>query len=427
MGHFSDLAIQEAESGINAATIEGRRVCRECFADEHIRNEVSRAAEAQECDYCGAKGDAVEAAPLAGVVQFILNQIDHEYASADQSLPVDPDTKERMFPEDEFDTRTMLELHVDLQLPRDDDGSLMEDIARALPEQDWCLRDPLSVRDDEAIASSWEAFKRIVMHERRFFFLGHRDEALEYDLRWGEARYDPSELLEAIGRFARNHGLLARMDRGTPWYRIQRMEPGEADFDARRMGPPPLEHAMLPNRMSPVGIPMFYGAAEKETALVEVAEEDDRYACARFEILDDLMVLDVRQPPEVPSLFDPEHARDRAIAMFMRSFVEDFASPIDRERRAHLDYLPTQVVTEYVRTMVTAEEDEPISGVLYRSSRDGGDAVVLFATTEAVAIEGDDTSGWLAMNGYEEIDHTIGGAEGAPDRDPAPPDTMAAS
>ena len=411
MGYWSDQAIRESETRINRETIKDRRVCQACFGDRHIREVINRESDAQRCDYCGSEGETVSAAPLANIVEFILTQLEHEYASADQTLPRDPETKERMFPEDEFDTRTMLELYVGLSLPNDHDGALVGDIAGALPEQDWCLINPLGVRDDEAIGSSWDAFKRIVMHERRFFFHRHQDKALRYDLTWGQARYDPTELLEAIGQFAQGHGLLAHIAKGTAWYRVQSMNPGEANFDARRMGPPPIEHANLPNRMSPVGIPMFYGAAEKETALAEVASAPGRFACGRFEAMEDIVVLDVRRAPDIPSLFDPDLAKDRAIARFMQSFVEDFGKPIDRERRPHIDYLPTQVVTEHVRTSVRGEGNEPIAGVLYRSSKDGGDAIVLFATSDDVVVDDSDgSSAWLNMTDYEEIDHQPQGA-----------------
>lgn len=412
MGYWSDRAIRDAETGINREAIKDRRVCQACFEDRHIREAIERNCDTDHCDYCGANGEAVAAAPLASVVEFILGQLELEYAAADQTLPRDPETKERMFPEDEFDTRTMLELYVDLGLPNDDDGTLIADISEALPEQDWCLINPLGVRDDEAIGSSWNAFKHIVMHERRFFFHRYQDEALEYGLTWGEARYDPSDLLDAIGHFARDHGLLTRLPKGTSWYRVQSMQAKDTNFDARRMGPPPLEHANLPNRMSPVGIPMFYGAAETETALAEVAADVGRFACGRFETLRDIVVLDVRQPTEIPSLFDPNLAKDRAIAKFMQSFIEEFSKPIDREQRPHIDYLPTQVVTEYVRTMMSADNDQPIEGVLYRSSRNGRDAVVLFATNEDVVASNDDSSAWLNMIEYQEVDFSPKGEKG---------------
>ncbi|RYY25386.1 MAG: RES domain-containing protein [Sphingomonadales bacterium] len=409
MGHFSDLAAREAEQPLNLKGIEGRRVCSTCFGDPHLAKVVEENADANKCDYCGEAGGDVIAGPLSAVMEFMLPQIELEYASADQALPRDPETKGRMFPEDEFDTRDLLESYIELELPNDYKGRLMEDIASAMPDQDWCFVNPLGTPDDEAIGNSWDAFKTVIKHRRRFFFLQHKDQELEQGLSWGDAAYNVPDLLERIGAFARDHGLITRLKAGSRWVRVQELGEGEHGFDPRRMGPPPYAKADMPNRMSPAGVPMFYGAADLSTALAEVADTKAGFACGTFETLKDIMVLDVRTAPDVPSLFDPEKAKDRATAMFMHSFIDDFRAPIDRKLRPHVDYLPTQVVTEYFRTSVASADDEPIFGVVYASTKNGQDAIVLFAENGDV-VDGapdcePDNEEWLRMAEYTEIDH----------------------
>ncbi|TPE60429.1 hypothetical protein FJQ54_10435 [Sandaracinobacter neustonicus] len=176
----------------------------------------------------------------------MLPQIELEYASADQSLPNDPETGERMFPEDEFDTSDLVETYLELELPNDSKGMLVADIVGAMPEQDWCLVYPLSTGDDEAIGNSWDEFKSIVKHRRRFFFLQHRDSNLEYGVSRGEAAYNIPDLLERIGRFASDHGLISRLNAGSRWLRVQEMGEDEHNFGPRRMGPPPFELANCP-------------------------------------------------------------------------------------------------------------------------------------------------------------------------------------
>lgn len=409
MGYFSEQSIKEQEQRLNLRTIRGKKVCSACFADPHIAKFVADHANAKACDYCGETGDAVAAASLVDVLEYMLAQIDLEYSSADQSLPRDPETKERMFPEDEFDAYELLDNHIELELPNDDKGKLMGDIASALSDQDWCLAEPLRARDDEMIGNSWDKFKTVVKHRRRFFFLQHKDPDLEQDLDWGEAAYNIPDLLERIAQFTRDHGLIVRLEAGTRWHRVQQMGEGEQDFGPRRMGPPPYEKADIPNRMSPAGVPMFYGAADLATALAEVAQSEARFACGTFETLKDVLILDVRKAPGVPSLFDRKHAKDRATAMFMHSFIDDFRAPIDRKLRPHVDYLPTQVVTEYFRTSVTSADNEPILGILYSSTKNGRDAIVLFAENGDV-VDGPpdgepDENEWLRMVDYAEVDH----------------------
>ncbi len=229
MGHFSDLAIKLAERRVRPEAAGGRRVCSSCFSDPHLAAFVVSAADGHVCDYCDAGGEDVSAAALEVVVEYMLGQIDLEYASADEALPRDPETKGRMFGEEEFDTRELLEGHVELDLPNDD-GRLMGDIAGTLPEQDWCRLNPLGVRDDEAIGNSWTAFRTVVSHRRRFFFLQQPDPELSRDVAWGEAAFSIPELLDRIAAFAAAKGLLVTMPAGSAWVRCQAMRDGETAF-----------------------------------------------------------------------------------------------------------------------------------------------------------------------------------------------------
>jgi len=98
----------------------------------------------------------------------------------------------------------------------------------------------------------------------------------------------------------------------------------------------------------------------------------------------------------------------------MRDFLEDFRKPIARNGGEHIEYVPTQVVTEYVRTVAKCG-GKAIDGILYASARKEGEtAVVLFADTHAVAdpqmeSKHDDAEAlefsvtWLDMTDYREV------------------------
>jgi RES domain len=54
--------------------------------------------------------------------------------------------------------------------------------------------------------------------------------------------------------------------------------------------------------------------------------------------------------------------------IFMNRFLPDFSSPIERDDRIHIDYVPTQVITEYLRDAKLGG-DPPVEGIKYRSAR----------------------------------------------------------
>jgi hypothetical protein len=71
------------------------------------------------------------------------------------------------------------------------------------------------------------------------------------------------------------------------------------------------------------------------------------------------------------------------LSKFLRGFLDDFTQPIDREDRSHIDYVPTQIVTEYFRRVFVLEDGKSLDGIVYPSSKANGHAaVVLFATND---------------------------------------------
>jgi RES domain len=98
--------------------------------------------------------------------------------------------------------------------------------------------------------------------------------------------------------------------------------------------------------MSPAGISMFYGSDDKQTTLAEMPALPKYYAIGTFETLGPLRVLDLTKV-KYPSIFDDDEKADYDWLLFMSHFLRDFSSPIKRDDDIHIDYVPTQVVTEY--------------------------------------------------------------------------------
>lgn len=124
--------------------------------------------------------------------------------------------------------------------------------------------------------------------------------------------------------------------------------------------------------MAPAGVPMFYAALDEQTALAEARDANPKataLSAGRFELRRPLLVVDLSTTPDVPSLFDEDLGRLRWAFIFLRFFAEAISEPYVRDDRIHIEYVPTQVVTEWFRHRFDAERPEPIIGVMYRSSR----------------------------------------------------------
>ena len=169
----------------------------------------------------------------------------------------------------------------------------------------------------------------------------------------------------------------------TELYRVRIHNEEESPDTASSLGTVPIDKAIYSNRMSPAGIPMFYGALDPDTALKEtlnrIADTDKVASIATFITLKEINVLDLTELPNVPSLFDQNNGHMRSALKFMHNFVADISKPIAKDGMEHIDYVPTQVFTEYIRYQYVTTDGDNMLGIIYPSAKqEGGKSIVLF-------------------------------------------------
>jgi RES domain len=129
--------------------------------------------------------------------------------------------------------------------------------------------------------------------------------------------------------------------------------------------------------MNPPGIPMMYVSETFDTAVAEV--RNSRVSVGQFEVTKEIKLLDLFNLPDVPGIFSNTDRRVRLGLSFLWGFSRAISAPVERSDRTHVDYIPSQVVTEFIRD--SKLDGENVQGIIYRSAVDnGGSNVVLFAT-----------------------------------------------
>jgi hypothetical protein len=357
---------------------EGHSVCSKCFDDEDIEAFIESLADSQACDFCRRKSRTRPiAAPLEAVVEFIFRAINREYERAVDALGWD--SSEGGYQGLHWDSLELLVDQIGLDLPNDNDGRLLEALYECLGDEVWCQRDPYSLRKDERLIGSWKEFCDFIKHRRRYFFLQQSEERSR-DLNEYLA---PSELLGFIGSTVQEHALVRELAIGSLIYRARRQKPREVLDSPYDFGPPPVECATRSNRMSPAGIVMFYGSDDWETAVAEIddAPRSD-IAVGTFRTTRAAKVLDLTRLPRRLRFFEqqPDSSLvDRYALDFLHSFVLSLAAKVEPGEREYVDYVPTQVVTEWFRTSFL-HEGMALDGIRYPSAqRTGGKSLVLFA------------------------------------------------
>jgi len=154
-------------------------------------------------------------------------------------------------------------------------------------------------------------------------------------------------------------------------------------LNEKELGAPPSELANA-GRMNPAGISYLYLAFDEKTALGEVLSgPPSTAAIGSFETVQDLIVLDLSDIPPLPSIFDDDHRWEREQLLFLQRFAKAIARPVRKDGREHVEYVPSQVVSEYFSRVFLSDDGQPINGLIYPSAVcPGGKNVVIFPSRE---------------------------------------------
>lgn len=379
MSRVSELALEREARGYDCD--KSLYACVDCFDDSGMKQYITRHGQPGTCSFCQHQSSA--AIRLYDLLAFILEGLYVEWGQPeDEGLPYV--SREGGWIGNVYDNWDMFhdEIGDELECRHEE---LIRKIINSLDDKLWCPRDPYILPTDRIYLNGWREFSNFIIHSARFVFykaLEKRNASLDYD------EINPVDILDILGRLAVSLELITDIPAMTSLYR-SRIEPaGTVLTHAIELGPPPPELAMMPNRMSPAGIPMFYGAFDPETTLAETFIQsgmDGMTAiCGEFKCTRPLKVLDLASLRPCPGLFDEERRHLRNQYSFMHAFRRDFIKPVERTSRAHAGYVPTQVVTEYFRHVFTTPAGEQLDGIIYPSSKNNRAAVVLFIDSTRV-------------------------------------------
>lgn len=232
--------------------------------------------------------------------------------------------------------------------------------------------------DLDSLEWQWSYFADDVEHVARYVFSGPR-ESRQHDAPRRVGLFLDKVLVYATERL----GLLRREDAGLAVFRGRLVDdPSKLKPVARDLGPPPPESASA-NRLSAAGISFLYASEDIETVVAEIAGHGVApYAVVgKFVSNRALNILDLTGPPAAGgSLFDPQLRETRRMRAFLRSFVGHVTRPVIPDGRQHVEYAPTQVLTEFFRWMAP----NPIDGIALPSAQTGKRTFVFFCNASEV-------------------------------------------
>ena len=365
-------------------------VCPDCIADDGLRRFVASHAGIQRCDFCGGPGP--QGLDLGTLFDYMGDRIGAEWDRARDTLFLGEG--DELWESGGATVCDASDLLWELGEPLGND-ELRENFVAAFPD-DRVSSHAFRLAHHERLAYGWETFARYVKEEARYLFL-RTGRGPQGD----EELIAPAELLDEVAMAIDNGGLIRQLPAGTRLVRARQHPPQKTLDTPEALGSPPPE-STEPNRMSPAGISMFYGSEDVATALAELRPDAlPRLATvAAWITARPLRFLDLASV-DVPSLFDVVGKSSRPWLRFLEGFATQLSEPLG-EGGAAVDYVPTQVFTEYVRH-VLGDRDDPVRGIRYRSAaRPGGVSWVLFVgpagCTHASPGWEADPEHWLALD-----------------------------
>ena len=282
-------------------------VCETCIEEPGLQAVVQENLSSNRCDYCGREEESPIACELYIVTDFLRERIEEEYTDPANELPYE--SAEGGYIGTVSEGSEIL-AEVDFCI---DNTELLDDIADAFSDSFYCRKDYFGLTPSEYREAAWGYFKRVVKHHRRYTFWNAPDEP---DHSLGGIP-SAGQTLSLIARAIHEGGPLIVVPPKTEFWRVRLHDGGKAPTELRQFTPPPVEFATQPNRMSPAGIPMFYGSDDFETAVLETVDPGQSSGKAatgaRFINLVPLNLLDLTNVP-LPSRFIEGGYRAREVA-----------------------------------------------------------------------------------------------------------------
>ena len=352
-------------------------VCYSCIEDTELADEVKYEGAVALCRYCGETREAIALNTLAVRVHEPLQ----EHFTLTPEDPVEPLDyflmRQGMWePEGDQVGFVIAEIAgVSEEIADDVKGVLSGSWAyyRSVKSGGEQLYDPDSLYEerepeDWMYRDIWESFRTEIGSHARFFS-PYAEEMLNSifgDLD-GLHGYDGSPVIRVIG---------AEDDDADRFvWRARKAESVEElktilRSPEREIGPPPTEMAGG-GRMNAQGIPVFYGAMDVTTCVSEIRPPVGSYVVVgKFELLRPVRLLDFNALTRAyvqASYFAPDYSSRKGQIAFLKRLVDEISRPV-MPKEEEREYLPTQVVAEYLANKVAPRLD----GIIFPSSQTNG-------------------------------------------------------
>jgi hypothetical protein len=362
-------------------------ICCGCLGDDYLIEEIEGTGENELCSYCGESG-------IGEILSRVAVRVDtayKKYYRDGESIPIFYGDNDRLDYEQlgdspEYIINSMIKSSdtnisddICAYLAEDEEYGVVKDGANAFYNSAYCYK---HVDEGGRLHYAlWENFCEDIKHGARFFSL--------------EAKSTLSQMFCGVNTYVSSKG--ETPIRLLPPCEIYRSRKANTIDDVETISSSPHTELDAPpkrvaknGRLNALGIPIFYGAFDKNTCIAELKPAvGETIVCGIFSLSSPLKVFDFTVLNDVYkelSMFDSEYGEKLSQLAFLRSF-EAIISRAFLPSESDLEYLPLQAMTEYLSRYV----DGGVDGIIYPSAQSGGFTknIVVFKNDNRVQVEDD--------------------------------------
>jgi hypothetical protein len=302
--------------------------CINCFESNYLKSIIIKNNIQGNCNYCKSENiNIYEASELNIFFKNIIGLYEedtHNGKSIEERIVFD-------FPKKAF-TETLIS--------SGNIKSLLQEIMKDdLGEYNNILNNPVSLKIDlsdveetiiKPLSLSWDNFSDEIKKKNRFHFV---------------SALDLEKLKSLFKHFEKE------ITKGKKFYRA-RISGSKSVYKKEDMGNPPA-HLAKSGRANPEGISYLYLAGDLETTLYEVrASLFDYVSVGTFKLDDNIKVVNLSE--ETYDIFRQAESETLDELIIHKSFIRKLEEELSKPRRrsdSELDYLPTQYLSELIKSM----------------------------------------------------------------------------
>ena len=326
-----------------------KRICAACVSDPYLKAEIARSrAVEQECDYCESIGPTIDMGNLAERCDAVIENF-YEVSSLSDAVIIYDRT-----PEGEELAEVLNRIVAPQQDVADDLTELLTGIWFDFDSQEHRYGDdPWFVektKSSEPLSEAWNKMERSLKYEARFLN-PNAVKMLEnmFGTVHNDKTSDGKDVVMELGANCEIHTIY----RARVFQTLRALEVA-LRHPERHIGPPP-DGVGAAGRMNAKGVPVFYGATEKEIAISEVRPPVGCHVVVgAFKPIRTLRLLDLQQLGSIAvkptsSPFDPVTVGEAARCVFMKTLTQKLVMPVMPELEEQ-GYLITQAIADFLST-----------------------------------------------------------------------------